>query len=306
MTQQTQFTINRAPASIRKLAHIIKDPIVFTSVVSVTIGLLGISTWYYYYHNKHKHGSPVLDPHIVKQFKLIEIRPLTHNAHIYRFALPCKDDILGLHIGQHITLVANINGKEVSRSYTPITTDEDRGFFELLIKAYSHGTLTPHIASMKVGDTIGVRGPKGTFAYTSNMVKHMVMIAGGTGITPMYQIIKDILRNPEDKTSITLIFGNVTQDDILLEKELHELSTEHVDQFSVYHVLNSPPQEWTQGTGFVTKEILQEKLPAPSPDTKILVCGPSPFVVSVTKSTTELGYEAPRTVSKLTDQVFKF
>ncbi len=52
----------------------------------------------------------------------------------YRFALPRQDDVLGLPIGQHVTLVANIDGKEVLRSYTPISSDEDKGYFELLIK----------------------------------------------------------------------------------------------------------------------------------------------------------------------------
>jgi ferredoxin-NADP reductase len=52
----------------------------------------------------------------------------------YRFALPRKDDVLGLPIGQHVTLIAKINGKEVSRSYTPTSCDEDKGYFELLIK----------------------------------------------------------------------------------------------------------------------------------------------------------------------------
>lgn len=54
--------------------------------------------------------------------------------HSYRFQLPHKDDVLGLLIGQHVTLVANIDGKEVSRSYTPITSDEEKGYFELIIK----------------------------------------------------------------------------------------------------------------------------------------------------------------------------
>jgi cytochrome-b5 reductase len=61
----------------------------------------------------------------------------------YRFALPRKDDVLGLPIGQHVTLIANMNGKEVSRSYTPTSSDEDKGYFELLIKViFIKGNLT--------------------------------------------------------------------------------------------------------------------------------------------------------------------
>jgi ferredoxin-NADP reductase len=54
--------------------------------------------------------------------------------HSYRFALPRPDDVLGLPIGQHISVSAEINGKEIMRSYTPTSSDDDLGHFDLLIK----------------------------------------------------------------------------------------------------------------------------------------------------------------------------
>ncbi|CEG76749.1 hypothetical protein RMATCC62417_11606 [Rhizopus microsporus] len=144
------------------------------------------------------------------------------------------------------------------------------------------GSLQSQLKMMKVGDRIGVRGPKGAFIYSPNMVKEIGMVAGGTGITPMLQIIKAILRNPADKTKISLIFGNVTKPDILLEEELQGLVEQHPDRFSVYHVLNEPPENWNQGVGFITKDILEQRLPKPSNDVKILVCGPPPMVKAVT------------------------
>ncbi|GAA5802106.1 hypothetical protein EDC94DRAFT_609701 [Helicostylum pulchrum] len=303
MAQQTSPTLSRAPVSIRKMIQIISDPVIYTSIGAVT-ALVGFGTWYYYFNRR---STRVLDQHTVKQFKLIAKTAISHNTNIYRFELPHKDAVLGLPIGQHVTLVANINGKEVSRSYTPTTSDENKGYFELLIKTYPNGVITQYLANMKVGDKIGVRGPKGAFIYTPNMVREIGMVAGGTGITPMLQIIRAILRNANDKTKIKLIFGNVTKEDILLEKELEQLATKRSNQFQVYHVLNEAPNEnWNQGVGFITKQVLQEQLPKPASDVKILVCGPPPLVKAVTNATTELGFEAPRTVSKLSDQVFKF
>lgn len=49
------------------------------------------------------------------------------------------------------------------------------------------------------------------------------MLAGGTGVTPMYQVANAILKNPADKTKITLLFANVSADDILIEDELTNL-----------------------------------------------------------------------------------
>jgi len=106
-----------------------------------------------------------------------------------------------------------------------------------------------------------VRGPKGAMTYTSNMVRHIGMIAGGTGITPMLQISKAIIRGRpknggNDITKVDLIFANVNYEDILLRDELEQLANEDSD-FNVYHVLNNPPEKWSGGVGFVTTDIMK-------------------------------------------------
>jgi cytochrome-b5 reductase len=82
------------------------------------------------------------------------------------------------------------------------------------------------MATLVVGQTIKVRGPKGAMVYTPNMVRHFGMIAGGTGITPMLQIIRAVIRGRPtgDKTEIDLIFANVNPDDILLREDLDQLA----------------------------------------------------------------------------------
>ena len=99
------------------------------------------------------------------------------------------------------------------------------------------------------------------------------MIAGGTGITPMLQIIHAALKNPLDRTKLSLIYANVNPDDILLKKELDELASKHSHRFRVYYVLNNPPPNWNGGVGFVTKEHIETHLPPTDKDIKILMCG---------------------------------
>jgi cytochrome-b5 reductase len=185
--------------------------------------------------------------------------------HSYRFKLPRPTDILGLPIGQHISLAATIAGqpKEVVRSYTPISSDEDKGHFDLLIKSYPTGNISKHVAGLMVGQTMKVRGPKGAMVYTPNMVRHFGMIAGGTGITPMLQIIKAIIRGREagDKTQVDLIFANVNQEDILLKEDLDALAKKDPG-FRVYYVLNNPPEKWDGGVGFVTAEMIKVRVRA--------------------------------------------
>ncbi|KAL1954560.1 hypothetical protein VTO42DRAFT_1071 [Malbranchea cinnamomea] len=254
----------------------------------------------------------VLNPTEFQNFVLKEKTIVSHNVAIYRFALPRPTDILGLPIGQHISLAATVPGqsKEIVRSYTPISSDDDQGYFDLMIKSYPQGNLSKYMASLRIGQTMKVRGPKGAMVYTPNMVRHIGMIAGGTGIAPMLQIIKAIIKGRprnggKDVTQIDLIFANVNPDDILLKDELDQLAKED-DGFRVYYVLNNPPENWDGGVGFVTPDMIKAKLPPPANDIKILICGPPPMVSAMKKATESLGYKKAGLVSKLEDQVFCF
>lgn len=194
----------------------------------------------------------------------------------YRFTLPSPTHILGLPIGQHISIGAVLpqpdgSTKEIVRSYTPISGDEQPGYFDLLIKSYPTGNISRHLASLAAGQTIRVRGPKGAFTYTPNMVRHFGMIAGGTGITPMLQVIRAIIRgraSAGDRTEVDLIFANVTKQDILLQEDLDALAAEDKG-FRVHYVLDNPPEGWTGGVGYITADMIK-------------VCGRPPLSRQVT------------------------
>lgn len=119
------------------------------------------------------------------------------------------------------------------------------------------------MAGLEIGQTIKVKGPKGAMVYTPNMVRHFGMIAGGTGITPMLQIIRAVIRGRSsgDRTEIDLIFANVNVEDILLKDDLDQLARD--DQgFRVHYVLNNAPENWTGGVGFVTPEMIEVCIPS--------------------------------------------
>ncbi|KAK0505866.1 ferredoxin reductase-like C-terminal NADP-linked domain-containing protein [Armillaria luteobubalina] len=254
-----------------------------------------------------KGRAKVLDPSTWQDFPLVKKTQVSPNTAVYRFSLPHPNDILGLPIGQHISISAEINGKDIMRSYTPVSSDDDRGHFELLIKSYEKGNISRHFATLKIGDTIRVKGPKGQFTYTPELIAHIGMIAGGTGITPMIQIIRAALKNPADRTVLSLIYANVNHEDILCKQELDDLQAQHPrSRFKVYYVLNNAPTTWNGGIGFVTKDHIAEHLPGPELHSKVLMCGPPPMITAMKKHLDELKYPAPRTVSKLVDQVFVF
>lgn len=114
----------------------------------------------------------------------------------------------------------DIEGNDVIRPYTPISINGTKGHFELLVKKYHKGKMGTHLFNMQPGEEVLVKGPFEKFAYKPNMWSHVGMIAGGTGIAPMYQVICSILNNPKDKTKISLIYANNQRRDILLANEL--------------------------------------------------------------------------------------
>jgi cytochrome-b5 reductase len=172
--------------------------------------------------------------------------------------------------------------------------------------------MSEHLDSMAVGQRLDFKGPIPKYPWEANKHTHLAMVAGGTGITPMYQLLRAIFKNPEDKTKVTLVYGNVSEDDILLKKELQDLENTYPQRFKVFYLLDKPPKEWTGGSGFVTKELLKTVFPEPKEENiKLFVCGPPGLYKAVSggkKSPQdqgelagilkELGYEK--------EQVFKF
>ncbi|XP_057948139.1 NADH--cytochrome b5 reductase 1-like isoform X1 [Malania oleifera] len=232
----------------------------------------------YFYSTKKPKGC--LDPENFKKFKLVKRVQLSHNVAKFKFELPTPTSVLGLPIGQHISCRGkDSQGEEVIKPYTPTTLDSDVGYFELVIKMYPQGRMSHHFREMCEGDYLAVKGPKGRFKYQPGQVRAFGMLAGGSGITPMFQVARAILENPKDKTKVHLIYANVTFEDILLKEELDGLASNYPNRFTVYYVLNQPPDVWNGGVGFVSKEMIQAHCPAPAPDIKVklflLLCSKS-------------------------------
>lgn len=243
------------------------------------------------------------DPEVKYQVKLIEREEVSHDTRRFRFELPSKNHVLGLPIGQHVYLSATINNDPVSRPYTPVSSDDDKGYFDLVIKVYfknvhpkfpDGGKMSQHLESLNIGDTILVRGPSGKLEYNGKgnfvikvdkktppkkkSVKRVSMIAGGTGIAPMLQVIRAILKKSDvDKTEIALLFANQTEKDILLRDEIEEVAQKYPNQFKFWYTLDRPDEGWKYSGGFVSKDMIKEHLHEPNDDTLILLCGPPPM-----------------------------
>jgi len=229
--------------------------------------------------------------------KRIEV---SHDTRLFRFALPSKDHVLGLPVGQHLFIRADIDGKKVLRAYTPL--DSGVGYVDFVIKVYfagAHprfpegGKLTQHLDKMQLGDTISVKGPLGeyifnvgvdrplqTFTHTVHQMKHgfdtLGFIAGGSGITPVLQTARALIADTELPTRIWILYANRSENDILCQDTLKEIA--ELKNVDVWYTLDQPPDGWKYSSGFIDEAMVRDHLPAPSEKTFIFCCGPPPMI----------------------------
>jgi len=248
-----------------------------------------------------------LHPTTFQGLPLIRKDLIAPNTYHLVFELPTTDSALGLPIGQHVAITATVDGQTVTRSYTPVSNNADRGTLELIIKCYPTGKLTGgYLANLQVGDEVKFRGPKGAMRYKPGFCKRIGMLAGGSGITPMYQLIRAICEDERDTTEVSLIYANRTEDDILLRNELEAFARKYPKNLKLCYLLDTPPPNWQGGVGHVTKELMAERFPAAAAESKVMLCGPPGMVNAAKKALVELGFEKPGAMSKMSDQIFCF
>lgn len=264
---------------------------VFAAGAAVALGI-----YLYLQKSTEKRQAVFLNPRERLEVKLVEKQEVSPDTRRFRFALPTSEHVLGLPTGKHIILSATIDGAYVARPYTPISSDANLGYFDVMIKVYfkdvhpkfpAGGAMSQHLNSLKIGDSVSVKGPIGSVEYVQDGVftikkapsikaTKIGMIAGGTGITPMLQVLRCVLRAHEN-IEISLLFANQTEADILMRAELEAEARTHKN-LKVWYTLDRPTPEWAYSSGFIDEAMCREHLPAAGPDTVILVCGPPPMV----------------------------
>jgi len=258
---------------------------------------------------KKKNG---LDPKNFQPFEVSKVEDVNYNSRIYTLKVPGHNK---LPVSSFVVTKAPLkdkDGKDLMRPYTPLTPLSENEI-RLLIKIYPDGQMTQYIDTLKVGDKLEVKGPLPKLAYTANTKKEIGLIAGGTGLTPMLQIIEEVLNNPNDKTKITLLFANTTEKDILLKEKLDKLAADHKN-FRVYYIVDKPSSSWKGFSGYVNKDVLSKVLPSPKlgKETLIYVCGPPGFYKAVSGEKNMKDYSQGELSGILKDlhyeesQVFKF
>ena len=158
--------------------------------------------------------------------------------------------------GQYINLFLEAGGVRTSRPYSISSSPSQTGYYDITIKRVDNGFVSDYLLDHAApGQAIAGSSPAGNFYF--NPLFHnreMVLIAGGSGITPFMSMIREITNRGLDR-SIHLIYGNQKEDDIIFDRELRECASRY-ENFHYTPVISEPSEGCTEHTGFITADLM--------------------------------------------------
>ena len=189
--------------------------------------------------------------------------------------------------GQFLTLITEIDGKQVRRAYSLCSSPFTDNHLAVTVKRVDGGLMSNWLPdNLNAGDTLKVMEPMGTFTteYSAGNKRHIVLFAGGSGITPMMSIIKSMLTQEPDSIC-SLIYCNRDIDSIIFKSELDNMQTDYEGRLHVIHVLDDAPMNWQGHSGLLNHDMLLkifERIPSwGHENTTYLMCGPEGMMKNV-------------------------
>ncbi|KAK4193913.1 hypothetical protein QBC35DRAFT_9485 [Podospora australis] len=218
---------------------------------------------------------------------------VSSDTKIFSFSLSSPSQAIGLPVGQHllVRLRDPVSREAIIRAYTPLSPGSQTGTLDLLVKIYydspsmSGGKMTQALDSLPLGHPVEFKGPVGKFEYLSagkcalngkeRQVKKFIMVCAGSGITPIFQVLRAVLAEPIGPECLVLD-GNRVEEDILCKPALDKMAAENPDRCKVLYSLSRPEASWTGRKGRMDKSFFEQEVGAPEEKgrTMVLVCGP--------------------------------
>ena len=225
------------------------------------------------------------------QLKVSKIIKLNKEAAAIYFEIPPDlKDIFRYTHGQHISLQININGENYRREYSLCSSPYYENDFVIASKKIGNGTVSNYLYNeLREGDVLEVYPPAGKFFTELNPLneKNYFLIGGGSGITPLFSILKSILHT-EHNSKVILYYGSRDEEGIIFRDELLKLQKQYPDRFILYFTLIETDENWKGLKGLINKNDLIKIINENSPDNKtgseFFICGPAEMMEMVKES----------------------
>ena len=203
-----------------------------------------------------------------------DVRDACKTAKTVRFARADGGKLPYFYAGQYIVLDFVIGESIISRPYSissaPFEARGEDPFVEITVRrSRGDGFIADYLNdNVKVGDTFqGLMGCGQFYFEPLRDAKHVVALAGGVGITPFASMAKEVANGTLDM-DLTILYGSVSSDDIVMKAELDAIKS---DKVHIVHVLSGDEPDWKGERGFLTAELIKKYSAA---DTTYFICGP--------------------------------
>ena len=238
-------------------------------------------------------------PNMGRPAKVVRVVRETDDA-ISIYLTEADGSALEFRPGQFLSVDVTIDGERLRRAYSLASACLPDVPVHVTVKRIDDGRVSNHLnETIQAGDELAVLGPSGNFTVEPRAVneRHLVMIAGGSGITPIMSILETVLRL-EGGSQVTLIYGNRGWDDVIFRDRLAALCDEFGQRLQVDHVLERPPEHWSGGKGLLTGDVLEARLEALGIQDdgliRYFVCGPTPMMETAHEALQQRGVDANR------------
>lgn len=223
------------------------------------------------------------------KLRVTDIRSASPTAKTFRFE-PVDGHLPVFQSGQYASFRLQIGNSVLTRPYSissaPCESRGNQPFFEITVRCNRpYFVPTWLFENIKKGDIVDGSLPFGNFYYEPlRDTKNLVALAGGSGIAPFHSMAKEIAYGKLKGCKLTILYGSVKSDDIILRKELEEIEKECPD-VKVVHIL-SDDEEWEGEKGFISRELIEKYSQA---DSTYFFCGPLPMAQLVEKELQAMG-----------------
>jgi ferredoxin-NADP reductase len=223
--------------------------------------------------------------------RLVSITPQTPDSKTLRFTVS-DDRPVNARPGQFLTFSFLFDGIKVARSYSICSSAARSGYVEITVKRANQGCVSVFLNDRaSTGMTVEASGPFGHFCLDERTHRHVVMLAAGSGITPMMAMLRYIDDLCLD-TTVTLLYCVRTRHDVMFQRELEELRA-RLKNFQYHVMLSQPHAEWSGPHGHVSGEFIDHAVKdLAAPD--FFLCGPPPFMAASRAILTGLGVKPER------------
>jgi ferredoxin-NADP reductase len=222
--------------------------------------------------------------------ELVQVTKQTPDSTTLRFVINGERK-LDARPGQFLTISFLFDGKKETRCYSICSSPARSGYVEITPKRVNNGCVSVFLNDRaSIGMTVEATGPFGQFCLTKED-KKVVLLAGGSGITPMVAMLRYLDDLCLD-TDATLLYCVRTRDDIMFRKDIEELRG-RLNSFQYHVMLSEPDADWTGPSGRISREFISKNVPGLE-GRVFFLCGPPPFMEAVRRMLADLGVASER------------